>query len=232
MAKKSEHDQERSGGFTMVRNGLREHIEAGMFSPTELGIYSYIQYHANFQFQALWTNASSIATGFHHPSATQRIVQEAMQKMRTNRYIDYPLGGYGKGQSFPVLILKGEPTLGVLKGSRLIGFTSTSYAQARYVFPNAARAQAVLKSWVGVYLERMHAVGCPCAECAQPVSVGVSLQDLRLGRTPKLEKLENLKDGEEENIAPAYTSLLDHMKPFVGSAAVGELVEDEVEVKK
>ncbi len=221
MGKKSrlremQEEQERFfSNYTMTRNGIRDHIQAGRFTPFSFGIYEFLKLYALYEYAVNYTNAQAVATTFSCGTSL-RSVQEAFLGLRKNEFIDYPEGGFGKGRLYPVLILKGEPTQGVLKGSRLIGFTDKTYQTIMYEFPNADRAQAVLEVWA----ESSVGGGADCAygwvqDSVLPVCVGVSLQDIRLGRQPKLirlEKFEDRKTEEPPNPAPS----LEHAKSAHG----------------
>jgi hypothetical protein len=198
-----EKEQERLfSNYTMLRNGIKDHIQVGQFSDRELGVYSFLNLYSSWEYKLSWTNAAAVATTFAHPGVNLRSVQNSFLSLREKKYIDYPVGGLGKGISYPVLIVKAEPTHGVLKGSRLIGFVPNDFESVLYEFPCASRAQAVLKQWVGVYLDRAHDVRCACATCAQPVLVRVSLKEVKMKRKPTYEKVERIQEGEEGNPPP------------------------------
>lgn len=197
----SEREEERLfSNYTMLRNGLKDHIQVGQFSDRELGVYAFLNMYAAWDYKICWTNAQSVASTFAHPSVTLRSVQDSFLSLREKGYIDYPVGGAGKGQLYPVLIMKAEPTQGVLKGSRLIGFCSNDLDRVVYEFPDASRAHHVLKSWEGVYVERAHDVRCPCVDCAQAVRGSVSLKEVKLKRRPRIEKVEEVEEEKQEGM--------------------------------
>lgn len=127
-------------GFTAIRLGLLEHIETGRFALTDLGIYTYLHMRRNWASGICFTNARSIATTFDVPHST---VKDSFRRLKEKGYIDYPEGNGARG-SYPVLLLKCEPTEGVLKASRLISRADNNFQAIVYEFPSCDRPLAIL----------------------------------------------------------------------------------------
>lgn len=120
-------------GFTKIRNGLLEHVEAQQFTPGDLGVYLYLHMRANWRTGICWTNCQSIATTF---GCEKWEINESFQRLRAKGYINYPHGN-GRRGNYPVAISNAEPTLGLLKGWRLTGFVGNGFERVEYQISNA-----------------------------------------------------------------------------------------------
>ena len=173
-----------NGGYVQIRNGLREHVAAGQFSPTDLAVYLFLHLHKNWKTAICWTNARSIATCFKLDHAST--VQDSFRRLRDKGYIQYRPGD-GKRGSYPVLIVGDEPTHGVLKGCRLIGFAESTYEAVNYQWPPEKPTDAVLRACA----DRVETGRWACADRA----LTVPLPDITDFKTDKtLPDLSNLPE--------------------------------------
>jgi len=175
-------------GFTPIRIGLREHIEAGQFSDRELGIYTFLHLFQRWDCGVIWTTAASIKGTFKNKEVKLRSVQNALNRLRKKEYIDYKPGD-GSGWVYPVLIVKSICTDGVLKGCKVIGFYDDEKEWVMYDTTGGDYADAVRTLCSSLYGSRMNEVRSRWGDGA----VVVHLQDLKTSRLTKLARLEDLE---------------------------------------
>ena len=183
-------------GFAAIRIGIREHIEAGQFSATELGIYTFLHLWSRFDCGIIWTTAASIKNTMKHKDVKLRTVQNALNRMRKKEYIDYKKGD-GSGWAYPVLIVKATVTAGVLKGCRTISFYDKEKEWVLYDITKAKFADAVRTLCASLYGPKMVEVRKVWGEGA----VVVHLQDIKTGRLFKNTRIQDTQDppaGEPE----------------------------------
>lgn len=124
-------------GFIGIRNGIREHIDSGCFSATDLGVYFYLQAHVNWATGICYTNAVTMALKLDETPV--RSVQRSFAKLRERGYINYPEKYHGG--SYPVLINKFRPTNGLLLGAELDAFKSKDFEQVIYTYWGCSSAK-------------------------------------------------------------------------------------------
>ena len=109
-----------SQGFTKIRNGLREHLKAGKFTPDDLGVWTYLQMACNYATGIYVGTSTGIAYGFGDAGDKTLIdrIQRSLARLRKGGYINYPKGS-GKRKAYPILLDKFEPTYGEQSGMRL-----------------------------------------------------------------------------------------------------------------
>jgi hypothetical protein len=103
--------------FTPIRNGIREHLEAGKMSPFDLGIYTFLLLSVDWGTGVYHGCALTIAFSFGDSSLKAHI-QRALRRLRNRCYINYRKGD-GRRHGYSILIHKYEPTAGELLGMRL-----------------------------------------------------------------------------------------------------------------
>lgn len=116
--------------FLALRRGLRDHIRRGCLCPTDLGIYTYIHFEADWSTGIFTGCALSIAYGFNDPNLKE-CVQKSLRRLRDRHYINYPKGDGSRG-SYPILINKYEITVGDLSGRRLNAWKHGERCQPEY----------------------------------------------------------------------------------------------------
>jgi hypothetical protein len=178
-------------GFTAIRPGLKDHIEGGMFSDRELGIYTFLHLYMRWDSGVIWTCASGIKNTMKNKEVKLRTVQNSLKRMREKEYIDYPKGN-GSGGLYPVLILKATVTAGVLKGSRVISFYDEEKQYVLYDISDAEDADAVRTLCGLLYGPLMEQVRSRWGAGA----VVVRIQDIKKGR---LAKKEEDQDTQQES---------------------------------
>lgn len=180
-----------SSGFTAIRIGIKEHIEAGQFSDRELGVYLFLQLYARWDCGVCWTTASSIKGTFKHKDVKLRTVQNSLNRLRAKEYVDYPKGD-GTQWSYPVLLVKAQCTDGVLKGCRTISFYDAEKEYVLYDLTDAEDADHVRKVCCLLYSTLMEEVRSRWGAGA----VVVRLQDVKTGKMSKHERLQDQKTRE------------------------------------
>ena len=184
-----------SSGFTAIRIGIKEHIEAGQFSDRELGVYVFLHLYANWQCGVCWTTAAGIKNTMKHKDVKLRTVQNSLNRLRKKEYIDYPKGK-GAQWIYPVLMVKAQCTDGVLKGCRTICFYDADKEYVLYDLTEAADADHVRKVCCLLYGPLMEEVRSRWGEGA----VVVRIQDVKTGKMSKHErpKIENTRSEKPE----------------------------------
>jgi len=172
--------------FTAIRNGIKEHIEAGQFSDRELGVYLFLHLWARWDCGIIWTTAASIKGTFKNKEVKLRSVQNSMNRLRKKEYIDYKPGD-GSGWVYPVLIVKALCTDGVLKGCRTLGFHGVEKEYVVYDTTDAVYGDTVRTLCSSLYGPLTEVVRSRWGASAEVVH----LQDLKTGRLTKLAKLED-----------------------------------------
>jgi hypothetical protein len=127
-------------GFTKIRNGILEHINAGKFSPSDLGVYLFLHRTCDWRTGIYKGTAIGIAFGFGNVYH-KNVVKHALSSLREARFINYRLGTGSKGY-YSILIDKFEPTFGPLKGQRLNAWKHGSKVIAAYDPLEASRPEA------------------------------------------------------------------------------------------
>jgi hypothetical protein len=111
-------------GFAQIRNGLKEHIEAGKLCPTDLGVYTFLHLYCDYATGIYKGTALGIA--FRMGDASYKgMVNKSLARLKKIRFINYR-EGKGKRGGYQILIDKFEPTFGELRGRRLNAWKSDS----------------------------------------------------------------------------------------------------------
>ncbi|SRR5216683_1873158 len=176
-----------NNGFTKIRKGLLEHIEAQQFTAIDLGVYVYLHMRSNWRSGICWTNAKSVATGLGTPHAT---VKQVFRKLREKGYIQYP-EGCGSRANYPVALINAEPTKGILYGCRVVGFTDSDMHTVTYDISTAEHPEDILKA-SAQHPERI-------LRTSAEQLVNIPLQDLQDFKTSKT--LQDFQNDQHEQSA-------------------------------
>jgi hypothetical protein len=104
-------------GFAQIRNGLKEHIEAGKLCPTDLGVYTFLHMYCDYATGIYTGTALGIAFRFGDASF-KGMVNKSLARLKKIKFINFRAGN-GKRGGYRILLDKFEPTFGELRGSRL-----------------------------------------------------------------------------------------------------------------
>jgi hypothetical protein len=107
--------------FTVIRNGLLDHIRAGKLCPGDLGAYTFLHLTADWSTGVCYTCAAGIAAQFGDRDLKESI-QKSLRRLRSKGYINYRRGDGQRG-CYAISIHKYEPTVGGLCGTRLNAFS-------------------------------------------------------------------------------------------------------------
>jgi hypothetical protein len=117
-------------GFAQIRNGLKEHIEAGKLCPTDLGVYTFLQLYCDYA-TGIYTG-TALGISYRMGDATlKNLIQHSLNRLRKSRFINYR-NGNGKRGGYAILIDKYEPNFGALKGRRLNAWKYEDKVQPTY----------------------------------------------------------------------------------------------------
>ena len=104
-------------GFAQIRNGLKEHIEAGKLCPADLGLYTFLHLYCDYSTGIYKGTALGIA--FRMGDASYKgTVSKSLARLKKIKFINYRKGN-GKRGGYRILLDKFEPTFGELRGRRL-----------------------------------------------------------------------------------------------------------------
>ena len=104
-------------GFSKIRNGLKEHIEAGKLCPADLGLYTFLHLYCDYSTGIYKGTALGIA--FRMGDASYKgTVSKSLARLKKIKFINYRKGN-GKRGGYRILLDKFEPTFGELRGRRL-----------------------------------------------------------------------------------------------------------------
>lgn len=135
-------------GFAQIRNGLKEHIEAGKLCPTDLGVYTFLHLYCDYA-TGIYTG-TALGIAYRFGDATQKnLIQHSLNRLRKSRFINYRIGN-GKRGGYAILIDKYEPTFGALRGRRLNAWKYEDKVQPAY---GPLRGQSDGQSDSGVTVE-------------------------------------------------------------------------------
>lgn len=104
-------------GFSKIRNGLKEHIEAGELCPTDLGVYLFLHLYCDYSTGIYKGTALGIAYRMGD-AALKDLIKHSLSRLRNLKFINYRFGNGQRG-GYSILINKFEPTFGALSGMRL-----------------------------------------------------------------------------------------------------------------
>ena len=136
----------REGGFIRLRQGIFEHIASGKMTPIDFAVYVTLLKWANWRTGICMTNSISLASNWGNwsstvdrksdgeetmPNTKERSIQNSLLRLRKRGFINYPTGDGTRG-SYPVLIDKFEPTLGMLVGWSLDAAATTDLENPVY----------------------------------------------------------------------------------------------------
>jgi hypothetical protein len=117
-------------GFAQIRNGLKEHIEAGKLCPADLGVYTFLHLYCDYATGIYKGTALGIA--FRMGDASYRgTVNKSLARLKKIRFINYRVGN-GKRGGYRILLDKFEPTFGELRGRRLNAWKSDANGNPIY----------------------------------------------------------------------------------------------------
>jgi hypothetical protein len=117
-------------GFAQIRNGLKEHIEAGKLCPTDLGVYTFLHLYCDYATGIYKGTALGIA--FRMGDASFKgTVNKSLARLKKIRFINYREGN-GKRGGYRILLDKFEPTFGELRGRRLNAWKSDANGNPIY----------------------------------------------------------------------------------------------------
>jgi hypothetical protein len=117
-------------GFAQIRNGLKEHIEAGKLCPTDLGVYTFLHLYCDYSTGVYKGTALGIA--YRMGDATHKsTINKSLARLKKIKFINFRAGN-GKRGGYEILIDKFEPTFGELRGCRLNAWKSASNGRPLY----------------------------------------------------------------------------------------------------
>jgi hypothetical protein len=117
-------------GFAQIRNGLKEHIEAGKLCPTDLGVYTFLHLYCDYSTGIYKGTALGIA--YRMGDATHKsTINKSLARLKKIRFINFRAGN-GKRGGYEILIDKFEPTFGELRGCRLNAWKVCSNGRPLY----------------------------------------------------------------------------------------------------
>ncbi|MGA7830659.1 MAG: hypothetical protein WCA21_06855 [Terracidiphilus sp.] len=111
----------RESGFLRLRNGIWQHIKEGLLTSNDVSVYLTIHKFADWKTGICHSNADSLSEAWGDFSTAKNKhdqFKNAMQRLRIQGYIDYPVGN-GTHKNYNILINKADVTLGQLRGWRL-----------------------------------------------------------------------------------------------------------------
>jgi hypothetical protein len=117
-----------SEGFAKIRNGLKDHIDQGKMSATDIGVYTFLHLYCTWKTGIWFGNALNIAA---KTLSSRRSISDSLHRLRQRGYINYATTR-GKRGSYCVLIHKFEPQYGPWEGYRLIAWKYTDKVEANY----------------------------------------------------------------------------------------------------
>ena len=117
-----------SEGFAKIRNGLKDHIDQGKMSATDIGVYTFLHLYCTWKTGIWFGNALNIAS---KTLSSRRSISDSLHRLRQRGYINYATSR-GKRGSYYVLIHKFEPQYGPWEGYRLIAWKYTDKVEADY----------------------------------------------------------------------------------------------------
>ena len=104
-------------GFSKIRNGLKEHIEAGKLCPTDLGVYLFLHLYCDYSTGIYKGTALGIAYRMGD-AAHKSTINKSLARLKKIKFINYREGN-GKRGGYRILLDKFEPTFGELRGLTL-----------------------------------------------------------------------------------------------------------------
>jgi len=117
-------------GFAQIRNGLKEHIEAGKLCPTDLGVYLFLHLYCDYSTGIYKGTALGIA--YRMGDATHKCtINKSLARLKKIKFINFRAGN-GKRGGYEILIDKFEPTFGELRGRRLNAWKSGANGRPIY----------------------------------------------------------------------------------------------------
>lgn len=117
-----------SEGFAKIRNGLKDHIDQGKMSATDIGVYTFLHLYCTWKTGIWFGNALNIAS---KTLSSRRSISDSLHRLRQRGYINYA-STRGKRGSYYVLIHKFEPQYGPWGGYRLNAWKYTDKVEADY----------------------------------------------------------------------------------------------------
>lgn len=119
-------------GFAKIRNGLKDHIDQGKMSATDLGVYTFLYLYCTWKTGIWFGNALNIAA---KTLSSRRSISDSLHRLRQRGYINYATTR-GRRGSYHILIDKFEPQYGPWEGYRLLlGNTRIKSKQLMKRFP-------------------------------------------------------------------------------------------------
>jgi hypothetical protein len=137
-------------GFAQIRNGLKEHIEAGKLCPTDLGVYTFLHMYCDYSTGIYTGTALGIAFRFGDASY-KGMVNKSLARLKKIKFINYREGN-GKRGGYRILLDKFEPTFGELRGSRLNAWKADANGNPIY---DAGTVEERLRNGEGTVEERL-----------------------------------------------------------------------------
>jgi hypothetical protein len=112
------------GGYTMFRNGVRDHIKKGRFTPTEWLVFSTCLLWADWTTGNFEGNAQGICT-LWRSRVKVRAVQKSMKSLKDSHYVSYE-NPKGKKGFISITVHKNHITFGDKKGTRVSAYDQTT----------------------------------------------------------------------------------------------------------
>jgi hypothetical protein len=118
--------------YTMMRNGIREHMQRGRFSATDMAVYQTLLLWADWATGIYFGCAETICSAWGG-QLKPKTVRDSLCRLRANLYINYREGDGQRG-SYNILINKYQPTMGHMVGWELNAVTSTDFDNPVYMY--------------------------------------------------------------------------------------------------
>lgn len=116
--------------YTMVRDGLKEHIELGRMTPADLGVYVMMHMERNWETGIYIGSSDKLAFSFGG-TGYKKDIQKSLNRLRDNGFINYK-EGTGRRGNYPILLHKCDITRGKMRGMRLNAFAEGSLTSPVY----------------------------------------------------------------------------------------------------